>query len=151
MIDRTQPIDTGETSPNSQQRLARFAFVGVVVLLVVIFLVRNVDRYEDLNTEFRYSELVEMVGPIQETVEAAMLSGKLNNITFLDSGKAGLPAEVLASEQTHGISVIDGRIIATWMRDNSDLDNVTYILTPELNDGDLKWSTTGTCSRKKAC
>ena len=55
VIDRTQPIDTGETSPNSQQRLARFAFVGVVVLLVVIFLVRNVDRYEDLNTEFRYS------------------------------------------------------------------------------------------------
>ena len=144
-------MDMSETSPDSQQRLARLAFVGVIVLLVVIYLVRNVDRYEDLSTEFRYGELVEMVEPIQETVEAAMLSGNFNNLTFLDSSNAGLPAEVLASEQTHGISVIDGRIIATWMRDNSDLDNVTYILTPEVEDGDVKWSTTGTCNRKKAC
>ena len=144
-------MDTSETSSDSQQRLAKFAFVGVIVSLVAIYLVRNIDRYEDLNTEFRYRELIETVEPIQETVETAMLSGNFDNITFLDSGKAGLPAEVLASEDTHGLSVIDGRIIATWMRDESDLDNVTYILTPVVEDGDVKWSTTGTCDRKKAC
>jgi hypothetical protein len=144
-------MDTSETSPDSQQRLARFAFVGVIVSLVAIYLVRNIDRYKELNIEFRYSELVETVEPIRETVENAILSGNFDNITFLDSGKAGLPAEVLASEETHGLSVIDGRIIATWMRDKSDLDNVTYILTPVVEDGDVKWLTTGTCNRKKAC
>ncbi|GIS20399.1 MAG: hypothetical protein CM15mP120_23150 [Pseudomonadota bacterium] len=79
---RTHLMDMSETSPDSQQRLARLAFVGVIVLLVVIYLVRNVDRYEDLNTEFRYGELVEMVEPIQETVEAAMLSGNFKNPNF---------------------------------------------------------------------
>ena len=27
-------------------------FAGVIVLLGVIYMVRNIDRYEDLNTEF---------------------------------------------------------------------------------------------------
>ena len=144
-------MTASETSPDSQQRLARFAFVGVLVSLVAIYLVRNIDRYKELDIEFRYSELVETVEPLRETAENAILSGNFDNITFLDSGKAGLPAEVLASEETHGLSVIDGRIIATWMRDKSDLDNVTYILTPVVEDGDVKWLTTGTCRRKKAC
>jgi hypothetical protein len=62
-----------------------------------------------------------------------------------------LPDEVLVSEDTHGISVIDGRIIATWIKDDSDLDGVTYIVTPKVEDGEIEWSTTGTCGGKKAC
>ena len=92
-----------------------------------------------------------MVEPIQDTVETALLSGNVNDMAFLDSGEAGLPDEVLVSEEAHGISVIDGRIIATWMKDDSELDGVTYILTPMTEDGDFKWSTTGTCGSKKAC
>ena len=81
--------------------------------------------------EFRYSELVDMVEPIQDTVEAALLSGSAVDMDFLDSGEAGLPDEVLVSEEAHGISVIDGQIIVTWMKDESDLNGVTYILTPK--------------------
>ena len=114
-------------------------------------MVRNIDRYEDLNTEFRYRELVEMVEPIQDTVEAVLLSDSFNDIAFLDSGEAELPEEVLVSEEAHGISVIDGRIIATWMKDNSELDGVTYILTPKIEDKEIQWSITGTCGSKKAC
>ena len=144
-------MDASETQPDLQKRLLRLAFTGVIVLLVVIYMVRNIDRYEDLNTEFRYGELVDMVEPIQDTVETALMSGGTNNMAFLDSGEAGLPDEVLVSKEAHGISVIDGRIIATWMKDDSELDGVTYILTPRTEDGDIKWSTTGTCGSKKAC
>lgn len=144
------PTGTGETKPD-QQQLAQFAFAGVMVALVVIYLVRNVDRYEDLNIEFRYGELVDMVEPIQDTIEAALLSRRAVDMEFLDSGEAGLPDEVLVSEETHGISIIDGQIIATWMKDESDLDGVTYILTPKIEDGEVEWATTGTCGRKKAC
>ena len=144
-------MDTSETQPDLQQRRGRLAFAGVIVLLGVIYMVRNIDRYEDLNTEFRYRELVEMVEPIQDTVEAILLSGNYNNIAFLDSGEAELPEEVLVSEEAHGISVIDGRIIATWMKDNSELDGVTYILTPKIEDKEIQWSITGTCGSKKAC
>ena len=144
-------MDTSETQSDLQQRRGRLAFAGVIVLLGVIYMVRNIDRYEDLNTEFRYRELVEMVDPIQDTVEAVLLSGNYNNIAFLDSGEAELPEEVLVSEEAHGISVIDGRIIATWMKDNSELDGVTYILTPKIEDKEIQWSITGTCGSKKAC
>ncbi len=144
-------MDTSETQPDFQQRRGRLAFAGVIVLLGVIYLVRNIDRYEDLNTEFRYSELVEMVEPIQDTVEAVLLSGDFSDLAFLDSGEAKLPAEVLVSEKAHGISVIDGRIIATWKKDNSELEGVTYILTPKIEDEDVQWSITGTCGIKKAC
>ena len=144
-------MDTSETQPDLQQRRGRLAFAGVIVLLGVIYMVRNIDRYEDLNTEFRYRELVEMVEPIQDTVEAVLLSDNYKDIAFLDSGEAELPEEVLVSEEAHGISVIDGRIIATWMKDNSELDGVTYILTPKIEDKEIQWSITGTCGSKKAC
>ena len=144
-------MDTSETQSDLQQRRGRLAFAGVIVLLGVIYMVRNIDRYEDLNTEFRYRELVEMVEPIQDTVEAVLLSDNYNDISFLDSGEAELPEEVLVSEEAHGISVIDGRIIATWMKDNSELDGVTYILTPKIEDKEIQWSITGTCGSKKAC
>lgn len=144
-------MDTSETQSDLQQRRGRLAFAGVIVLLGVIYMVRNIDRYEDLNTEFRYRELVKMVEPIQDTVEAVLLSDNYNDIAFLDSGEAELPEEVLVSEEAHGISVIDGRIIATWMKDNSELDGVTYILTPKIEDKEIQWSITGTCGSKKAC
>ena len=144
-------MDTSETQSDLQQRRGRLAFAGVIVLLGVIYMVRNIDRYEDLNTEFRYRELVQMVEPIQDTVEAVLLSDNYKDIAFLDSGEAELPEEVLVSEEAHGISVIDGRIIATWMKDNSELDGVTYILTPKIEDKDIQWSITGTCGSKKAC
>ena len=144
-------MDTSETQSDLQQRRGRLAFAGVIVLLGVIYMVRNIDRYEDLNTEFRYRELVEMVEPIQDTVEAVLLSENYNDLAFLDSGEAELPEEVLVSEEAHGISVIDGRIIATWMKDNSELDGVTYILTPKIEDKEIQWSITGTCGSKKAC
>jgi hypothetical protein len=144
-------MDTSETQSDLQQRRGRLAFAGVIVLLGVIYMVRNIDRYENLNTEFRYRELVEMVEPIQDTVEAVLLSDNYNDISFLDSGEAELPEEVLVSEEAHGISVIDGRIIATWMKDNSELDGVTYILTPKIEDKEIQWSITGTCGSKKAC
>ena len=144
-------MDTSETQSDLQQRRGRLAFAGVIVLLGVIYMVRNIDRYEALNTEFRYRELVEMVEPIQDTVEAVLLSDNYNDIAFLDSGEAELPEEVLVSEEAHGISVIDGRIIATWMKDNSELDGVTYILTPKIEDKEIQWSITGTCGSKKAC
>lgn len=145
------PMEASETQPDQQQRLAQLAFAGVIVALIAIYLVRNIDRYEDLNIEFRYSELVDMVEPIRDTVEAALLSSSAVDIDFLDSGEAGLPDEVLVSEETHGISVIDGLIIATWMKDESDLDGVTYILTPKIEDGEVEWATTGTCGGKNAC
>ena len=144
-------MDTSETQSDLQQRRGRLAFAGVIVLLGVIYMVRNIDRYEDLNTEFRYRELVEMVEPIQDTVEAVLLSDSYNDIAFLDSGEAELPEEILVSEEAHGISVIDGRIIATWMKDKSELDGVTYILTPKFEDKEIQWSITGTCGSKKAC
>ena len=144
-------MDTSETQSDLQQRRGRLAFAGVIVLLGVIYMVRNIDRYEDLNTEFRYRELVEMVEPIQDTVEAVLLSDNYNDIAFLDSGEAELPEEGLVSEEAHGISVIDGRIIATWMKDNSELDGVTYILTPKIENNEIQWSITGTCGSKKAC
>lgn len=145
------PMDAIETQPDQQQRLARLAFAGVIAALVVIYLVRNFEDYEELNIEFRYSELVDLVEPIQDTIEAALLSRGAVDMDELDSGEAGLPDEVLVSEVAHGISVIDGQIIATWMKDESDLDGVTYILTPKIENGEVEWATTGTCGSKNAC
>lgn len=140
-----------EAQPDQQQRLALLTFAGVLIALFAIYQMRNIDSVQEMRTEFRYSELVDRVKPIQDTIEAALLSGSANTMDFLDSGAAGLPVEVLVSEEAHGISIIDGQIIATWMTDESDLDGVTYILTPKIEGGEIEWATTGTCGGKNAC
>jgi len=145
-----RPPGASETG-SDQQKLVLLAFTGVLVALFVIYLLRNFDRYEDLSIEFRYKELIGMVEPIKDTIEAALLSESDVDISLLDSGDADLPDEVLVSEQVHGISVIDGQIIATWKKDDSDIDGVTYILTPEIENGEVEWATTGTCGGKNAC
>ncbi|MDP4746125.1 MAG: hypothetical protein NWS22_14970 [Porticoccaceae bacterium] len=144
------PEGESDAEPD-QQKLILLAFAGVLVALFVIYLLRNFDRYEDLSIEFRYKELIDMVEPIKDTIGAALLSESDFDINLLDSGEAGLPNEVLVSEQAHGISVIDGQIIATWRKDDSDIDGVTYILTPDMEDGGVEWATTGTCGGKNAC
>lgn len=144
-------IEARQIQPNEQLRLSRLAFAGVVAALAIIYLVRNVDRYEDMSLEFRYSELVEMVESIQDTLEVVLLSARDVDMKFFDSGEARLPEEMLVSDDSHGISIIDGRIIATWIKDESELDGVTYILTPRIQDGEVEWSTTGTCRAINAC
>jgi len=134
-----------------QQKLARIAFAGVILALTVIYLVRNVDRYEGVNMEFRFGELTAMVEPLKDTIEMAILSTSEIDLDTFNSGVAELPDEVLASGETHGISVMDGQIIATWKNDGSDLDGVSYIVTPKIEREEVKWSITGTCSEKKAC
>ena len=57
-------FDAGKTELARKQRLARIAFAGVLIALVVIYLVRNIDRFKDLRIESRYSELVSMVEPL---------------------------------------------------------------------------------------
>ena len=146
----TQP-ETISGAPPDQQKLARLAFAGVILVLTVIYVVRNVDRYEDVNMEFRFGELTAMVEPFKDTIEMAILSTSEIDLDNFDSNVAGLPDEVLASGETHGISVMEGQIIATWKKDGSDLDGVSYILTPKIEREEVKWSITGTCSDKKAC
>ncbi|MEC8859070.1 MAG: hypothetical protein VYE29_03615 [Pseudomonadota bacterium] len=140
-----------EAQLDKQKRLALYTFAGVIIALLLIYQMRNIDSFQDMRNEFRYSELIEMVEPIQDTIEAALLSGSSATMDFLDSGQAGLPDEVLVSEDGHGISVIDGQIIATWMTDGSKLEGVTYILTPKIENGEIEWATTGTCGGKNAC
>ncbi len=144
-------MDAVEAQTDQQQRLTRFAFAGVIAVLAVVYLLRNVDDYEELNSEFRYRELVDLVEPIEDAMEAVLLSESTVAIDSLNSGAAGLPDEVLVSEGAHGISVVEGQIIATWMTDESDLAGVTYIRTPKIEDGEVEWATTGTCGGKKAC
>ena len=138
-------------APPDQQKLARLAFAGVILVLTVIYVVRNIDRYEDVNMEFRFGELTAMAEPFKDTIEIAILSTPEIDLDNFNSGVAELPDEVLASDESHGISVVDGQIIATWKKDGSDLDGVSYILTPKVEREEVKWSITGTCSEIKAC
>ena len=143
--------ETISGAPPDQQKLAQLAFAGVILALTVIYVVRNVDRYEDVNMEFRFGELTDMVEPFKDTIEMAILSTSEIDLNSFNSGVAELPDEVLASGETHGISVMDGQIIATWKKDGSDLDGVSYIVTPKIEREEVTWSITGTCSEKKAC
>ena len=42
-------MEATETQPDQQQRIAILAFAGVMAALIVIYLIRNFDGYEEMN------------------------------------------------------------------------------------------------------
>ena len=69
-----------------QQRVASLALAGVMLVLIVISVVRNIDRYEDLNISFRYSELTDLVEPVKESLEVAILTAPAVDLNNFESG-----------------------------------------------------------------
>jgi type IV pilus assembly protein PilA len=152
MTSGNEELDQDQLDQEKKERLAQLAFAGVIGVLIVLYLVRNIDRYEDLSNESRYKELVTLVAPIKSTVESSLQAEGEAGLSDLDSGMDDLPDEVFVSADAHGITVSDGQIIATWMNDESDMDGVTYILTPSVGpDNTVSWETSGTCLDKNFC
>ena len=125
--------------------------VLVAIAIVGILAVIAVPQYLDFTRRATFTELIQAAAPIRQSVELAVQTRGVTDIETLDSGALGIPATVAAAVAAHGSTVADGVITLTWRDDGTNLDAVTYTLTPNGVVPPIDWTVGGTCLAQNVC
>lgn len=124
----------------------------IVVAIIGILAAVALPAYQTYTARAAFSELVLASTPRRTAVELAIQTRSPANIGALDGGGLGIPADVAAAAGVHGAAVVDGVITMTWEVDAaSDLNTITYILTPNGITPPVQWAQTGTCMAAGYC
>lgn len=124
----------------------------IVVAIIGILAAVALPAYQNYSNRAAFSELVLAVTPRKTAVELAIQTRNPDAIGSLDGGVMGIPANVTAAAGIHGAAVADGVITMTWELDtNSDLNTVTYSLTPGGITPPVQWTEGGTCLTSGFC
>ena len=125
--------------------------VLVAIAIVGILAVIAVPQYLDFTRRATFTELIQAAAPIRQSVELAVQTRGVTDIETLDSGALGIPATVAAAVAAHGSTVADGVITMTWRNDGTNLDAVTYTLTPNGVVPPIDWTVGGTYLAQNVC
>ena len=125
--------------------------VLVAIAIVGILAVIAVPQYLDFTRRATFTELIQAAAPIRQSIELAVQTRGVTDIETLDSGALGIPATVAAAVAAHGSTVADGVITMTWRDDGTNLDAVTYTLTPNGVVPPIDWTVGGTCLVQNVC
>jgi type IV pilus assembly protein PilA len=130
-----------------------FALIEVLVAIAIvgILAIIAVPQYLDFTRRATFTELIQAAAPIRQSVELAVQTRGVTDIETLDSGALGIPATVAAAVAAHGSTVADGVITMTWRNDGTNLDAVTYTLTPNGVVPPIDWTVGGTCLAQNVC
>ena len=99
-----------------------------------------------------FSELVLAVIPRKSAIELVIETRNPVNLSVIDGGLLGVPANIAVAAGIHGASVTDGVITMTWKLDaTSNLSAITYTLTPDGVTPPVQWTEGGTCLTSGFC
>lgn len=88
----------------------------------------------------RFTEIMQIAGTMKQAITVC---GQLNNgFENCDNLKMGGRSGSGNVTDIEGINVTDGVITLAFMHEDT---RHTYVLTPELNDGMVAWTVSGTC------
>lgn len=125
--------------------------VLVAIAIVGILAVIAVPQYLDFTRRATFTELIQAAAPIRQSIELAVQTRGVTDIETLDSAALGIPATVAAAVAAHGSTVADGVITMTWRDDGTNLNAVTYTLTPNGVVPPIDWTVGGTCLAQNVC
>lgn len=124
----------------------------IVVAIIGILAAVALPAYQTYTSRAAFSELVLASTPRRTAVELAIQTRNPANLAALAGGALGIPADVTAAADLHGADVTAGVITMTWEVDaNSDLNTITYTLTPDGITAPVQWTQGGTCLAAGFC
>ncbi len=119
----------------------------IVIAIIGILAAVAVPQYSQYTKRARYAEVVSAAAPIKTGIEVCVQSNSsLDDCdTFDEIGVVKTSVEV--GKDVAG-AVITGTTAVITMTGSADLNDATYILTPDYdNDANtLEWTVSGTCT-----
>ena len=128
----------------------------IVVAIIGILAAVALPAYQTYADRAKFVEATLEVKPSKSAILIAVETkrtpaGALLALADLQPGTYGIAPDRAPTATTHGVSVASGVITVTWKSDGTDLDGVTYTLTPDGATPPIQWAIGGTCLASGYC
>jgi type IV pilus assembly protein PilA len=123
----------------------------IVLAIIGILAVVSLPIYQNYSDRATFSELILAIIPRKAAIELAIQTRSPANLAALTGGTLGIPGDIVVGASVHGATVAAGVITMTWQTDSSNLDGITYTLTPDGITSPVQWTEGGTCLTNSFC
>ena len=121
----------------------------IVVAIIGILAAIAVPSYQKYSAKAKFSEVVLATAAMKTAVEVGVQTGKLAALTDANHATNGLPPASGASGFVKSVELVNGVITATGA--GGDLEDVTYVLTPNGVVAPIVWTVSGSCEGDELC
>jgi type IV pilus assembly protein PilA len=120
----------------------------IVVAIIGILAAIALPAYQTYTVKSKFTEVVMATTAFKTAFEVGAQTGEFTALADADPGKGGIPQNLGASGRVLKVEIADGVITATG---SSEVDDYTYILTPDGVDAPITWTKSGTCVAAGVC
>lgn len=117
----------------------------VVIAIVGILMAVGIPTYQSYTRRAHFTEVVQAAAPYKLGVmECYQMTGKLDNC---EAGTNGVPTAIISGEGAgliDAITVSEQGVITVTPKDEFGIESQdTYVLTPAITNGHVRWKTSG--------